>query len=82
MFKPKEKNNKKEKKISIYLSDTSEEKIDLSEIDQKIVKLESMIKNVAKRTEIHLNKLDLLFEVEKTKKTKQSLQTSKINKGA
>ncbi len=57
------KNKKVPERVSVFVSDKKdEETIDANEVDMKITKLNSMIKNVERRIDAHERRLSIMHD--------------------
>ena len=71
--------------VSVLLTDNqSDGSIDIGEIDMKITKLNSMIKNVERRITAYKTRLSNIYEKEEYKETRNSIQrtSNKISVGS
>ncbi len=73
----KEKFDKKKKttsRISVFVSDNkASETIDVNELEMKITKLNSMIKNVERRMDAHQRRLSNIYESNESRETKEHI---------
>ena len=75
--------NKKAKtpaRVSIFVSDNkASETIDVNDVEMKITKLNSMIKNVERRIDAHQRRLSNYYESNESREAREMIQNSKSN---
>ncbi len=73
--KKKKKNISDNTRVSVLVSDNKDgETVDANEIDMKITKLNSMIKNVERRIDSHERKLSQIYDNDESKQTRETIQ--------
>ncbi len=74
------KGKKSPPRVSVFVSDNkNSETIDVNEVEMKITKLNSMIKNVERRMEAHQRKLSNIYESNESRETREQILNVESN---